>query len=278
MTGVSTRAIDDQLVGASAVPERRVEVTRLTVANGTSMAHAVTARGILRLVPWLPDFDEMRHRGLAVLEDGLPLLTEDLKRSDMIPVSSWTTGRCGVVQFVFFLGHSEGVSLAADMTFEYGHGKDGWHPIEKPWSFAEKERNGSIDDPNFMRPFPYGVIGRSSRSVEDDPEPGSLAIWISGFHAPEVAEIWLVQDERTEKRPASGHFGAWTICTEVPTPLRVEAHDADGLLLGFIEEPRFRRGPGSGGALVPSRSPKPSGSPGAIAETAEAMPVRHVGR
>jgi hypothetical protein len=97
---------------------------------------------------------------------------------------------------------------------------------------------------------------------------------MSGFHDPEVAEIWLVQDRNTERRPASGHFGGWTICTEVPTPLRVEAHDADGTLLGFIEESRFGLGPDPGGTLVPSRSPQPSGSPGTIVESAKATPGR----
>jgi hypothetical protein len=222
---------------------------------------------IVCLMASFPNFDEMRHRGLVVLEEGLPPLTEELKNSDIIPVSCWTTDRWGVVQFIMHR-HAEGISAAADVTFEYAHDDDGWHSTKNKqfWHW----RDCAITDPNFMRQHLYNVIERSGSSIDDDPEPGKLAVVMSGFHDPEVVEIWLVQDGMTEKRPASGHFGGWTICTEVPTPLRVEAHDAEGKLLGVIEESRWGLGPDDGGALVPSRSPQPSGSPGTIVESAKA--------
>jgi len=88
-----------------------------------------------------------------------------------------------------------------------------------------------------MRLQPHNVIETSCRYLEDLPKPGRLAIVMSGLHAPEVAEIWLVQGERIDKRPASGHFGSWTICTESFARLRVEAHDAAGELLGVADEP-----------------------------------------
>jgi hypothetical protein len=216
-----------------------------------------------------PNFDEMRHRGLAVLEEGLPSLTDELKISDMIPVSYWTTDRWGVVQFIMHR-RADGVSVAADVTHQYARSDDGWHPTKNKlfWHW----RDCAITDSEFMRQRPHSVIERSGGSVNNDPEPGGPAVVMSGFHGPEVAEIWLVHDGRTEKRSASGHFGGWTICTEGPTPLRVEAHDADGILLGFIDGARWGLGPGSGGELVPSRSPQPSGSPGATAHSAGAAP------
>jgi len=66
-----------------------------------------------------------------------------------------------------------------------------------------------------MRLQPHSVIETSCSSLEAEPEPGRLGIVMSGFHAPEVAEIWLVQAGRIDKQPAAGHFGAWTICTEL---------------------------------------------------------------
>jgi len=55
-----------------------------------------------------------------------------------------------------------------------------------------------------------------------------------------VAEIWLVQGDRTLRRPANGHFGAWTICTEVFEPYRIEARDSAGNLIAFLDEPLDR--------------------------------------
>jgi hypothetical protein len=53
-----------------------------------------------------------------------------------------------------------------------------------------------------MRLQPHSVIETSGSSLETEPEPGRLGIVMSGFHAPEVAEIWLVQEGRIDKRPA----------------------------------------------------------------------------
>jgi hypothetical protein len=41
----------------------------------------------------------------------------------------------------------------------------------------------------------------------------------------------LIQGGGIDKRPSSGHFGAWTICTELFASLRVKGHDATGVLL-----------------------------------------------
>jgi hypothetical protein len=88
-----------------------------------------------------------------------------------------------------------------------------------------------------MRLSPDSVIEGSPSFLTDEPDPGRLAIVMSGFHAPEVAEIWLVEGSSIDKRPSSGHFGSWTICTELYAPLRVEAHDAAGAVLGVADEP-----------------------------------------
>lgn len=123
------------------------------------------------------------------------------------------------------------------MTFQYGRNGDGWHSIKNPL-FLNLDRTGAIGDPNFMRLSPDSVIEGSSSFLTNEPEPGRLAIVMSGYHAAEVAEIWLVQGGRIDKRPSSGHFGSWTICTELFAPLLVGAHDATGRLLGSIDEPR----------------------------------------
>ena len=185
----------------------------------------------------VPDFDVMQQSGLAVLKEGLPPLPRELTRSDIVPVSYWTTGLGGAVHFIFFSEDSAGVFHPADVTFQYGRNEDGWHPIKEPL-FLNLDRSGAVGDPNFMRLSPDSVIEGSSGSITNEPDPGRLAIVMSGFHGPEVAEIWLVQGGRIDKRPCSGHFGSWTICTELFAPLLVEAHDAAGRLLGSIDEPR----------------------------------------
>lgn len=185
----------------------------------------------------VPDFDVMQQKGLAVLQEGLPPLPKELKHSDVVPVSFWTTGLGGAVHFIFFSEDSEGAVHPAEVTFQYGRNEDGWHPIKTPL-FWNANRTGAIGDPHFMRYIPDTVIEGSSEYLTDEPVPGRLAIVMSGYHAPEVAEIWLVQGGRIDKRPASGHFGSWTICSELFAPLLVEAHDGAGRLLGSIDEPR----------------------------------------
>jgi hypothetical protein len=184
----------------------------------------------------VPNFDEMRQRGLAVLREGLPALSKELKHSDTVPVSYWTTGEGGAVHFIFFSKDSEGIFHPAEVTFQYGRNEDGWHPIDTPL-FWNANRTDAIGDPNFMRLSPDRVIEGSLSFMTDEPDPGRIAIVMFGFHAPEVAEIWLVQGNSIDKRPASGHFGSWTICTELFAPLRVEAHDVVGALLGIADEP-----------------------------------------
>jgi hypothetical protein len=181
-------------------------------------------------------FDGMQQRGLAVLQDGLSPLPKELTHSDSVPISYWNSDVGGAVQFLFFAEDSEGVFHPADLTFQYSRSEDGWHPINTP-RFWTADCTDAIGDPNFMRSNAHGVIETSSSSVETVPQPGRLAIVMSGFHAPEVAEIWLVGANRVDKRPASGHFGSWTICTELYAPLRVEAHDAAGVLLGVPDGP-----------------------------------------
>jgi hypothetical protein len=182
------------------------------------------------------DFDLMRQRGLAVLREGIPPLPKELKHSDSVPISYWKSDLGGAVHSIFFTKDSEGVICPADVTFQYGRSEDGWHPINTNL-FWNANRTDAIGDPNFMRLQPHNVIETSCSYLEDQPKPGRLAIVMSGFHAPEVAEIWLVQGGRIDKRPASGHFGSWTICTESFARLRVEAHDAAGVLLGVADEP-----------------------------------------
>jgi len=182
-------------------------------------------------------FDEMQQRGLVVLEEDLSPLPKELTHSDSFPISYWISGLGGGdVQFLFFSGDAEGVFRPATVTFQYGRRGDGWQPINTQ-HFWNANRTGAIGDPNFTRLQPHSFIETSGSCLETEPEPGRLGIVMSGFYAPEVAEIWLVQADRIDKRPAAGHFAAWTICTELFEPLRVEAHDAAGVLLGVADGP-----------------------------------------
>jgi hypothetical protein len=151
--------------------------------------------------------DVMQQKGLAVLQEGLSPLPKELTQSDSIPISYWISDPRGAVQFLFFTEDSDGVFHPADLTFQYGCSEDGWHPINTQ-HFWNANRTDAIGDPNFMRLQPHSVIETSGSSLETEPKPGGLAIVMSGFHAPEVAEIWLVQAGRVDKRPASGHFGS----------------------------------------------------------------------
>jgi hypothetical protein len=181
-------------------------------------------------------FDGMQQRGLAVLQEGLSPLPKELTHSDSFPISFWISDLVAAVQFLFFAADSEGVFRPADLTFQYNRRGDGWHPINTQ-HFWNASRTDALGDSNFMRLQPHSFIETSGSSLETEPEPGRIGIVMSGFHAPEVAEIWLVQADRIDKRPASGLFGSWTICTELCEPLRVEAHDAAGVLLGVARGP-----------------------------------------
>jgi hypothetical protein len=107
----------------------------------------------------------------------------------------------GVVQFIFFNEDPEGVFRPANLTLQYGRNEDRWHPI-KTSHFLSAGRTGAIGDPSFIWLQPLSVIETSCGYLEDDPEPGQLAVVMSGFHAPEVAEIWLVQGGGIDNRPA----------------------------------------------------------------------------
>ena len=146
-----------------------------------------------------PDFDALQQKGLVVLQEGLPILPNELEYSDMVPVSYWTTDQGGVVRFIFFIEDSVGVFHPADVTFQYGRNEDRWHAIKTPL-FLNAGRTYAIGDPNFMRLSPNSVIEGSLDFLTDEPEPGRFALVMSGFHAPEVAEIWLVQGGRIDKR------------------------------------------------------------------------------
>ena len=183
-----------------------------------------------------PDFVNMWRQGLIVLDEGLPPSPEAMTHSDAVPVSYWTTNMCGAVQFVFFIERDGDGFRPADITLEYDRDGDAWYPVRMPLFFGGGYE-GDIGSANFMRHQSNQAIEISHTRYQDEAEPGTLAIVMSGRHSPDVEEIWLVQGDRPEKRPASGHFGSWTICTETFAPLRVEAHDGTGLLLGSVEGP-----------------------------------------
>jgi hypothetical protein len=191
-----------------------------------------------------PDFVRMRRQGLIVLNEGLPPPPEKLTHSDAIPVSYWTTDLNGAVQFIFFFEPEEGGVRPADITLEFGRDIDGWYPVRSQLGWGGNYED-AIGSPDFMRHFTDQAIETSHSHFQTEAEPGTLAIVMSGRHSPDVKEIWLVQGDRIEKRPASGHFGSWTICTETFAPLRVEAYDDAGRLLGSVEPTHLTFGGGT---------------------------------
>jgi hypothetical protein len=181
-----------------------------------------------------PDFVRMRRQGLIVLEEGLPPAPEKLTHLDAVPVSYWSTDQNGAVQFIFFFESEESRVRPADTTLEFGRDSDGWYPVRSQLAWGGNYED-NIGSPDFMRHYGNEAIETSYSRTRSEPEPGTLAIIMSGRHAPNVEEIVLIQGARTEGRPASGHFGSWTICTETFAPLRVEAHDGAGRVLGSVE-------------------------------------------
>ena len=184
-----------------------------------------------------PDLRQMRLDGVAVLEQGLTDLPSPLDRAYAMPLWFWINETCGSVQYLFHFTDEKGVDRPADVTFEYVRAAAGWAPTECG-SMWNGDRTDVIGSPTFMRRCPQLDIEASSSSTDHDAAPGCPAIVVSGFHSPAVTTIRLIQNDFTQERDASGHFGGWTVCTARYRPLRVEAVSAEGTVLGHIDEPR----------------------------------------
>jgi hypothetical protein len=185
----------------------------------------------------------MMRKWLGVLETGLDPLPPYLSPSTPIPLAYWKTSVCGTVRFLFYFSNREGTIEPAQINFRYSLQDDKWVP----------GRAGHVWGPDQLDPIAapdstaysgyYAISGPDASSYDDDPTPRIPAIIWSGRHAPDVAEIWLVQGTRTQRNPADGLYGVWTVCSERFEPFRVEAHDSSGRLVGYLDEPlsKWRR-------------------------------------
>jgi hypothetical protein len=99
------------------------------------------------------DFLRMMRQGVIVLDQGLPTPPEKLEYSDPVPVSYWTTEKCGAVQFIFCFKSDEGGSRPADVTLQFGRDRDGWYPVRSQCCWADSYQD-AIGSSDFMRHQP----------------------------------------------------------------------------------------------------------------------------
>lgn len=177
------------------------------------------------------------QQGVEVLERGLPPLPVPLTYEPPVPLCAWKTDVCATVRFLFYFTDHNGAVQPSETSFEYVHNSGEWVPLHTSHFWAANRWDPIGAPESTLYSGYYAIEGPGQSFYDDKAEPGSPAIIVSGRHAPDVAEIWLVQGSFTRRRPADGHFGVWTICTEKFEPFRVEAHDSAGALIGFIEEP-----------------------------------------
>lgn len=187
-----------------------------------------------------PDFKKMEMEGIAVLNDGLPALPQVLIHSTPIPLACWKNGACGAVMFFFYFQNEERVICSSNITLRYNREDAGWRPDNKGFFYGElrPESPGWIDpigSPESLEYAEYYALNASGSMYNSEPDAGRAAIVVSGRHSPDVSEIWLIQEGTTQRRDADGHFGFWTICTDRYAPYRIEAHEASGRLVGYID-------------------------------------------
>jgi hypothetical protein len=180
------------------------------------------------------------HHGVEVLDRGLPPLPVSLAREIPVPVACWKTDVCASVRFLFYFSDESGAVQPSETSFTYVLNSEGWIPVPTRHSWAPNTWDPIGSPATSSYSGYYAIEGSGVSEYDSDPAPGHPAIMCSGRHAPDVAEIWLVQGTTTQRSPADGHFGVWTACTEKFEPFRIEAHDSGGALIGFIDEPLDR--------------------------------------
>ena len=153
-----------------------------------------------------------------------------------IPIAYWTADRCAVVLFLsFHRDGRHGPQPVATMG-EYSRDAGQWVAVPGFWVGT----SFSIDPiarPDDGRDLAGRPIAAGSGAWSDQPTPGRPARIMHGRVGPGVTELILVQDGREIRRRLDSHFGAWVICSEHATPFQVCALDADGTILGSINEP-----------------------------------------
>ena len=141
-----------------------------------------------------PDFKKMEMEGIAVLNNGLPALSEVLIHSTPVSLACWKTDACGAVMFFFYFQNEEREICSSNITLRYNREDAGWHPDNGRFFFGElrSESPGWIDPigaPESLEYAAYYALNASGSMYNSEPDPGHAAIVVSGRHSPDVSKI-----------------------------------------------------------------------------------------
>jgi hypothetical protein len=174
-----------------------------------------------------------RQTGVDILRSGLPDLPESLSYDMTLPVASWKDGSCGAVLFLSFNVFGDFATPTAIMG-AYRRDSGGWSArkdwVLTGWSHDPVREGGSYED------FEASSIVVSGYSISPGLAQGYPRVIAIGHAAREVATIAVIQNGRDTRQNMNSHFGAWIICCQQASPYRIMALDAQGNILGSIDE------------------------------------------
>jgi tetratricopeptide (TPR) repeat protein len=172
------------------------------------------------------EFDprNMARTGIAVLENGLPPLPEELTHRMAVPMAYWTAREGAAVLFLRF-----------------GRDRRAWDPWAIMATFTRQDGQWITDThwhgTTFHDPLtdPCGLYGLGGEAiVYSGSSSGDGGTILHGIAAPAVKYLALVQDGHEDRRLLDSHFGAWIVRTDKPGPFRVAAIDENGSILDEI--------------------------------------------
>ena len=214
-------AVDSGYADVDDIPELKSSPTELN-------SNAVSAD-----MPTQFDLNDIVRVGMEVLDRGLPELPEVLSYNMTIPVAYWTAERCAVVLFLMY--HHDGRrNIPLVMPLIYSRGERGWTWAEQ----SHLHGAGFYHDP-IARPDDWCDMDdlpmRGGASFQTQPlAHGYPAAIEFGRASPAIKYIRVVQDGHKDQRPLQSHFGAWIVCTEQISPVRVEGLDDSGRVLASL--------------------------------------------
>ena len=183
-----------------------------------------------------PDFQEMAQNGLTVLDAGLPALPQEWSYSVPVPLAYWKSSVCATVLFFFYFQNEEGVIQPSEISFRYARDDTAWQIIRASHGWAAIT-NDPISSPESLEYHEHFAIKWHASQLDSGSKPSHPAIVAFGRHAPDVAEIRVLQGDSSQSAPAIGHFGAWIVCSERFEPFRIEALDISGRMVAYLDEP-----------------------------------------
>ena len=173
------------------------------------------------------EFDprNVARTGIAVLENGLPPLPEELTPRMAVPMAYWTAREGAAVLFLRFHRHRRAWdpwAIVAAFTMRDGQ-----------WTVTDTHWHGT----DFHDPFtdPSGLHGLGGEAiVYSGSSSGDGGTIPHGIAAPTVKSLAIIQDGHEDRRLLDSHFGAWIVRTDKPGPFRVAAIDENGSTLDEI--------------------------------------------